>query len=85
MDYKVEGYEKITDLPRMQGMLREVLQDIHIICEENDLIYNIVWGTFLGAVRHKDIIPWDDDVDIAMPRPDYERLLEIIKAQHSDR
>ena len=47
------------------------------ICEEYHLRYFIIYGSFLGAVRHQGFIPWDDDIDVAMPRPDYERFFEI--------
>lgn len=47
------------------------------ICEENNLRYFICYGSFLGAVRHQGFIPWDDDIDVAMPRPDYERFFKI--------
>ena len=53
----------------------EVLENIHNYCVAQKLKYYMVYGTLLGAVRHQGYIPWDDDVDIAMPREDYEFLL----------
>lgn len=51
-----------------------ILRSIHEFCEQQNLRYSLSHGTLLGAVRHKGFIPWDDDVDIMMPRPDYERF-----------
>ena len=54
----------------------EILKSIHNFCSERNIRYSLAYGTLLGAVRHKGYIPWDDDVDIMMPRPDYERFIK---------
>lgn len=55
----------------------EILDEIHRVCTENNLKYSIAYGTLLGAVRHGGFIPWDDDIDVMMPREDFEKLVSI--------
>ena len=64
-----------------QQISLEILHTVAEICEEQQIRYALIYGTLIGAVRHHGYIPWDDDVDIMMPRPDYERFLEYMK-QH---
>lgn len=47
------------------------------LCNERDLRYTLMGGTMLGAIRHQGFIPWDDDIDLGMPRPDYDRLIDL--------
>lgn len=62
----------------------EILHEVVSICQRHDLSYFALGGTLLGAVRHQGFIPWDDDIDIAMPRPDYDALLKVCKLELSD-
>lgn len=68
----------------IQAVSLEILKKVADICELEGLRYNIAWGTLIGAVRHQGYIPWDDDVDILMPRPDYEKLKAYFKAHEKD-
>jgi lipopolysaccharide cholinephosphotransferase len=64
-------------LKKLHDVLIEILDEFVCVCEENNLTYFLIAGTLLGAARHKGFIPWDDDIDVAMPRNDYEKFLEI--------
>lgn len=64
-------------LKDVQDISLHILKHFHKFCEENGLRYSLAFGTLIGAIRHEGFIPWDDDVDLYMPRADYERLCDI--------
>ena len=70
---------------KLQSVQLEIMDEVHRVCCEHNITYYIIGGTALGAVRHKGFIPWDVDIDIAMPRVDYERFAHSCQTVLSDR
>ena len=64
----------MNDLQKCQ---LDILKDFIKVCKKNNLTYFLVSGSCLGAIRHKGFIPWDDDIDVGMPREDYDKLLTL--------
>jgi len=74
---------KEIDGTQLRVIQLDILMDIDRFCRENNIRYSLCGGTLLGAVRHKGYIPWDDDIDIMMPRPDYERFKSIYQSERN--
>lgn len=71
---------RLKSVRKIQLVEMELIRLFADICKKEHLTYYMLYGTMLGAVRHKGFIPWDDDVDFGMPRPDYERFLQIVES-----
>lgn len=65
-------------LDEIKDIELDLLCKFDIFCKQHNLTYSLAYGTLLGAIRHKDFIPWDDDIDVMMPRKDYEKLFELL-------
>ena len=72
-------------LAKLKGVEISMLKDFIQICEKNNIDYFLLAGSALGAVRHKGMIPWDDDIDIGLCRNNYEKLLRIVKQEYKDK
>lgn len=72
---------KWIETEEMKQLELDILREFIAYCEAHNLRYFLYAGTLIGAVRHDGFIPWDDDIDVAMPRPDYDRFMELTKTQ----
>ena len=72
------------DLKKIQQGSYQVLKQISDICDKYNWRWFLTYGTLIGAIRDKGIIPWDDDIDIMMPRPDYEKLKKYFSDHESE-
>lgn len=75
---------KLT-LQELQALETEMLKEVSEICQRNNIDYYVVYGSLLGAVRHKGTIPWDTDVDIAVPESQLPNFIEVVRAELSDK
>lgn len=77
-------YDEPT-LKRLQGIELGILKDFLYLCEKYHLTYFSFAGTAIGALRHQGFIPWDDDIDVCLPRRDYQKFLKVAKKEFSDK
>ena len=75
--------DKMTEISfdEIKKLELEILKYVANFCDTHNLKYFLAYGTLIGAVRHKGFIPWDDDIDIQMPRDDYNKLIEIFNKE----
>ena len=86
LDAKEEGLVVIDDekIQLVHYVLLEMLKDFDEICRQNGIEWCLAGGSILGALRHHGFIPWDDDVDIVMMRPDYDRFMDSLVKKDTD-
>lgn len=70
-----DAVKEITDVGELRQIELEILDNVAKFCDERGIKWFLIGGTLIGAVRHKGFVPWDDDIDIGMLRPDYERFV----------
>ena len=73
--------KQMITVEESQQIELDIMRNLHEYCVKHGLRYVLAYGTLIGAVRHKGFIPWDNDIDIFMPRPDLERFLELTKTE----
>lgn len=81
---KKSQHAVLLQLSQVQQISYKLLENFVRFCEGHGLRYMVCYGTLLGAVRHKGFIPWDDDIDVTMPLPDYERFLQLYEHEKND-
>ena len=78
----MEYTNKLT-LEQIKACEENLLSTFADFCNKNNLKYYLSYGTLIGAVRHKGFIPWDDDIDVEMPRADYNKMMELLAAKNN--
>lgn len=69
--------KKMIDTVEMKTIQLDMLKKFDEYCRKNGIVYYLAYGTLIGAIRHKGYIPWDDDIDLMIPRKDYDKLLKL--------
>ena len=79
------GYKVSTKMKKIWAVQLDLVLQLKRVCEKYNLRYFMYAGTLIGAVRHQGYIPWDDDLDIIMPRADYDKLKAVAETEFQER
>lgn len=74
---------KPISVQELKKIQLDILKRVADFCDNNEITYFLAFGTLIGAIRHKGYIPWDDDIDIAIPRPDYDKFISLFNRDNS--
>lgn len=76
---------KKIELKEQKKIMIELLEYFDKVCRENDIKYSLIGGSLIGAIRHKGIIPWDDDIDVILSKSEYLKLIQILENMNDSR
>ena len=71
-------------IDELKAIQLDLLDEVHSFCMAHGLRYSLTGGSLIGSIRHKGYIPWDDDIDIMLPRPDYEQFLQLYRSKDNE-
>ncbi len=77
--------QRELSMAEVHNSLREMLKKIDSVCKDNGIVYFLSGGTAIGAIREKGFIPWDDDIDIMLPRKEYDKLITLLEQDNDGR
>ncbi len=80
-EYELTREGELAYIRKAHPILADMLKEFDWVCQKHNLHYYMICGSLIGVLRHKGFIPWDDDVDVAMPRKDYENLRKIAQQE----
>lgn len=78
-----DGYLVSSVMKKIWAVELDLLAKFDAVCKKHGITYVALWGTALGAIRHKGFIPWDDDIDVGMDRANYEKLCQVASMEFS--
>ena len=76
---------KKIEIDEQKKIMVEILEYFDKVCRENNINYSLIGGSLIGAIRHKGIIPWDDDIDVILTRENYLKIISLLEKENDNR